>query len=52
MAFSTNNDLNIYAPEVFGQGVEDWSNELALAETDVINQIKIYILIKLIMEYP
>jgi len=41
MAFSTNNDLNIYAPEVFGQGVEDWSNELALAETDVINQIKI-----------
>lgn len=41
MAFSTNQDLHTYAPEVFGQGVEDWSNELALAETDVINQIKI-----------
>jgi len=41
MAFATNENLQQYAPEVFEQGVDDWSNELALAETDVINRIKI-----------
>lgn len=41
MAFANNENLQQYAPEVFEQGVDDWSDELALAETDVINRIKI-----------
>ena len=41
MAFATNTDLHTYAPEVFDQGVDDWAPELALAETDVSNQIRI-----------
>jgi hypothetical protein len=41
MAFATQNDLHEYTPEVFGQGVDDWTTELALAETDVINLIRI-----------
>jgi hypothetical protein len=41
MAFATNNDIEQYAPEVFDQGVEDWSDELALAETDVSNFVQI-----------
>tara|TARA_R100000734_G_C3313602_1_gene104944 strand:- start:1001 stop:1417 length:417 start_codon:yes stop_codon:yes gene_type:complete len=41
MAFATNEDLHTYAPEVFDQGVDDWAPDLALAETDVSNQIRI-----------
>ena len=41
MAFAQNTDLQQYAPEVFDQGVDDWGDELALAETDVINAIRI-----------
>jgi hypothetical protein len=41
MAFSTNEDLQQYAPEVFDQGVEDWTAELAKAEADVTNYVKV-----------
>lgn len=41
MAFATNENLHSYAPDVFDQGVDDWGDELALAETDVVNQIRI-----------
>jgi len=41
MAFATNNNLHTYTPEVFESGVDDWSDELALAETDVVNTIRI-----------
>lgn len=41
MSFATNNDLQQYAPEIFDQGVDDWSDELALAETDVVNQVQV-----------
>ena len=41
MAFATNKDLYEYASEVFDQGVEDWSPELAKAETDVSNFVQI-----------
>ncbi len=41
MAFATNNDLIEYAPEVFDQGVDDWTTELTKAENDVANQIQI-----------
>jgi hypothetical protein len=41
MAFATNENLHTYAPEVFDQGVDDWSSELALAETDVISMIRV-----------
>ena len=40
MAFATNNNLQEYAPEVFEQGVDDWSDELAKAQIDVINLIQ------------
>lgn len=40
MAFATNTNLEEYAPEVFQQGVDDWTEELAKAETDVINMIQ------------
>ena len=39
MAFATNNNLQEYAPEVFEQGVDDWTDELAKAQVDVINLI-------------
>ena len=41
MAFATNNDLINYAPEVFDQGVDDWTAELGRAETDVQNQVQV-----------
>jgi len=41
MAFATNDDLTVYIHDIFDHGVSDWSDELALAETDVTNQIKI-----------
>lgn len=40
MAFAVNENLHEYVPEVFDQGVDDWAPELAKAETDVVNQIK------------
>lgn len=39
--FATNQDLMEYAPDVFTQGVDDWTDELAKAQVDVINQVKI-----------
>lgn len=41
MAFATNEDLYEYAPEVFDQGVDDWTTELARAETDVANMVQV-----------
>ena len=32
MAFATNTDLQRYAPEVFDQGVDDWTDELTEAQ--------------------
>ncbi len=40
MAFATNTDLQKYCPEVFDQGVDDWTTELADAQTDVSNMIQ------------
>jgi|TARA_R110002124_G_scaffold278960_1_gene451236 hypothetical protein len=40
MAFATNNNLQEYAPDVFEQGIDDWTDELAKAEVDVINTIQ------------
>jgi hypothetical protein len=39
--FATNDDLTVYIQDIFDHGVSDWSDELALAETDVTNQIRI-----------
>lgn len=41
MAFAANSDLQEYAPEVFDQGVSDWTTQLGKAEDDVANQIQI-----------
>jgi hypothetical protein len=41
MAFATNQLLETFAPDVFNQGVSDWSAELQLAETDVLNMIRV-----------
>ncbi len=41
MAFATNNDLINYAPEVFDQGVDDWTAELTRAENDVANMVQV-----------
>lgn len=41
MAFATNNDLQTYTPDIFDQGVDDWTDELALAETDVANFVNV-----------
>lgn len=41
MAFATNNDLYKYTPEVFDHGVDDWTDELALAETDVSDMVQV-----------
>jgi len=40
MAFATNTDLEKYCPEVFEQGVDTWTDELADAQTDVTNMIQ------------
>lgn len=41
MPFATNEQLTEYVPDIFDHGVGDWSDELAKAENDVVNQIKI-----------
>lgn len=41
MNFASNESLTEYVPDIFDHGVDDWSDELAKAETDVVNQIKI-----------
>lgn len=41
MAFATNNDLQKYTPDIFEQGVDDWTDELAYAETDVTNYVQV-----------
>ena len=41
MAFATNLDIREYSPETFEQGVDDWTDELAKAETDVSNLVQI-----------
>ena len=40
MAFANNTNLQEYAPEVYQQGVDDWTDELDKAQTDVINMIQ------------
>ena len=40
MAFANNTNLQEYAPEVFQQGVDDWTDELAKAQVDVTNMIQ------------
>ncbi len=40
MAFATNNSLQKYAPEVFDQGVNDWTDELTDAQQDLENMIQ------------
>lgn len=40
MAFATNTDLQKYCPEVFDQGIDDWTDELADAQADVTNLIQ------------
>ena len=40
MAFANNTNLQDYAPEVFQQGVNDWTDELAHAQIDVTNMIQ------------
>lgn len=39
--FATNTDLHAIAPDAFEQGVDDWTDEIALAETDVINYVRV-----------
>ncbi len=41
MAFATNDNLHEYAPDIFDQGVDDWTTELARAETDVANMVQV-----------
>jgi hypothetical protein len=38
--FATNNNLNQYAEDVFKHGITDWSDELADAESDIVNLVK------------
>ena len=40
MAFANNTNLQEYAPEVYQQGGDDWTDELDKAQTDVINMIQ------------
>lgn len=40
MAFATNTDLQKYCPEVFDQGIDDWTEELTDAQADVTNMIQ------------
>lgn len=37
---ANNTNLQEYAPEVFQQGVDDWTDELAKAQVDVTNMIQ------------
>ena len=41
MAFATNTNMMDYAPEVYEQGVDDWTAELGRAEQDVTDQVQI-----------
>jgi hypothetical protein len=41
MAFADNNALTQYAPEVFDQGVADWTTDLATAEQDVSDMVQV-----------
>ena len=41
MAFATNNNLNDLAPDVYEHGVDDWTDELASAEEDVTNYVRV-----------
>lgn len=41
MAYATAANLNFYAPEVYEGDTEDWDTELALAETDIKNQVQV-----------
>ena len=41
MAYATAENLNFYAPEVYEGDTEDWDDELALAETDIKNQVQV-----------
>jgi len=41
MAYATNNDILKYVPTIFDHGVEDFSEELSLAEGDVKRYIEI-----------
>lgn len=41
MAFATQENLTQYAPDIFTHGVDDWTAELALAETEVANKIQV-----------
>ncbi len=41
MTFATNQDLQQYVPDIFDQGIEDWTAEIALAQGDVVNQIRV-----------
>lgn len=38
--FATNTDLQKYAPEVFDQGVTDWTTELTDGQKDIENMIQ------------
>jgi len=40
MAFANNTDLQKYAPEMFEQGTDDWTDELNEAQLDVTNMIQ------------
>lgn len=40
MAFATNNDILKYVPTIFDHGVEDFTDELAMAEDDVKRYIE------------
>lgn len=41
MAYATNNDILKYVPTIFDHGIEDFGDELALAEGDVKRYIEI-----------
>lgn len=41
MTFATNNDLNKYAPDVFLQGVDDWTDDLVEAQNDVLSYVRV-----------
>jgi len=40
MAFANNQDLQRYAPEMFEQGIDDFTEELGEAQIDVTNMIQ------------
>ncbi len=41
MAFATDNDLMKYAPEMFNQGIDTWTQELAYAQQDVEDRVHV-----------